>query len=125
MNKTESLLQASENIRQALLNNDPAALVNLISDDYCGIDPNGGEQDRDMMLEAYGPDGVQLETFETSDVTTRVLGDVGLVMGVGVINGSYEEHRFEHNLRFLDVYVHQDSVWRLCVSQVTEIKTEE
>jgi ketosteroid isomerase-like protein len=123
LNTIEDLLEACEGIRQALLNNDVAALVQLVADDYCGFDPNGGKQDRAMMLQAYGPGGVQLDTYETIDVTTRVLGDVGLVMGVGTLSGRYGEHQFEHSLRFLDVYVHRGSAWLLSVSQVTELKT--
>jgi hypothetical protein len=54
-------------------------------------------------------------------VATRIVGDVGLVMGLGTLSGTYGEHQFEHELRFLDVYVRRGSTWRLSVSQVTEV----
>lgn len=123
MTRAEDLLRAFENTRQALLRNDAVALARLLADDYCGVDPSGGKQDRTMMLHAYGPGGVQLHSYEASDVTTRIVGDVGLVMGVGTLSGSYGEHRFEHTLRFLDVYVYRASTWRLSVSQVTEVRS--
>ena len=122
MKNSEDLLEAFKGIRSALLNNDPDALAELVAEDYCGFDPNGRKNDRELMLQAYGPGGVQLETYETSDVTTRIIGDVGLVMGIGTLNGKYGEHEFGHNLRFLDVYVHHGGSWRLLVSQVTEMK---
>ena len=121
MTRTEDLLRAIEDTRQALLSNDAVALTRLLADDYCGVDPNGSRQDRAMMLQAYGPGGVQLHTYETSDVATRIVGDVGLVMGVGTLSGTYGGCQFEHNLRFLDVYVHSGSTWLLSVSQVTEL----
>jgi len=119
---TEDLLEASAAIRHALLNNDAEALGRLVADDYCGFDPTGGRQDRAMLLEAYGPGGVRLLEFETRDVTTRIVGDVGLVMGLGTLRGSYGDQTFRHDVRFLDVYVHRGSAWLLWVSQVTELQ---
>ena len=119
---SKKLLTAFEGVRTALLNNDSAALIGLVADDYCGFDPNGGRHDRDMMLQAYGPGGVELDTYETGDVTSQVIGDVGLLMGVGKLRGKYGEHQFKHNLRFLDVFVRRGGSWLLLVSQVTEIE---
>jgi len=118
---TEDLLQAAAAIRHALLDNDVDALGRLVADDYCGFDPTGCRQDCPMLLQAYGPGGVQLLKYDTTDVTTRIVGNVGLVMGLGGLMGRYGDHTFEHNLRFLDVYVHRGCAWLLWVSQVTEL----
>ena len=118
---TNELLAAFEGVRSALLRNDSQALTELVADDYRGFDPSGKEHDRNMMLQAYGPNGVDLDVYETRDVTSQVIGEVGLVMGVGKLSGRYEEHEFSHNLRFLDVYVLRGGSWQLLVSQVTEI----
>ena len=74
-----------------------------------------------MLLEAYAPGGVQLLKYKATDVTARIVGDVGLVMGLGALQGRWGGHTFEHTLRFLDVYVHRASAWLLLVSQVTEL----
>ena len=122
MTTTEDLLEASAAIRSALLNNDAEALGRRVADDYCGFDPTGGRQDRAMLLQAYGPGGVRLLEYETRDMTTRIVGDVGLVMGLGTLRGSYADQTFQHDVRFLDVYVHRGSAWLLWVSQVTELQ---
>ncbi len=122
MTLTDSLLQASEAIRHALLHNDTASLGQLLSDDYCGFDPSGTRQSRALMLQTYAPGGVQLHAYETSDIATRIVGDVGLVMGLGTLSGQYGDHRFRHSLRFLDVYVRRGSTWQLSVSHVTELR---
>jgi ketosteroid isomerase-like protein len=121
MDRSETLLVAFAGIRSALLDNDADALRNLVADDYCGFDPTGAKHDRHMLLQSYAPGGVQLTEYEASEVTARVIGDVGLVMGVGSLRGSLDGHHFAHNVRFLDVYVYCDS-WLLTVSQVTELK---
>ena len=123
MTTSEDLLHTTEAIRHALLCNDVDALLLLLAEDYCGFDPAGNRQDRSVLLQAYGPGGVQLSEFETSDVTTQLLGDVGLVMGLGVLSGRYHDHHFEHHLRFLDVYVRRGHAWLLLVSQVSELRT--
>ena len=74
-----------------------------------------------MLIQAFGSGGVRLLKYETSDVTTRIVGDVGLVMGLGTLDGTYGGHHFQHNLRFLDVYVHRGGAWLLSASQVTEL----
>jgi hypothetical protein len=125
LNATQDLLEASDRIRRALLDNDADALRQLVADDYSGIGPDGDEHDRAVMLQAYGPGGVRLDNYETRDVTTRIVGDVGLVMGVGTLSGRHGDHRFEHRLRFLDVYVYRGSTWLLSVSQVTALRSGE
>ena len=125
MKTTEGLLEAFERIRHGLLNNDTDLLSRLVADDYRGFDPNGGEHDRAVLLQVYSPGGVQLHSYDTSEVTTRIVGDVGLVMGVGALSGRHDEQQFEHRLRFLDVYEYSGSDWLLLVSQVTEMTSGE
>jgi len=121
MGAESELVDAFERVRRALLANDATALGHLVAEDYRGFDPSGQRHDRNLLLEAYGPGGVRLETYDTMDVETRVIGDVGLVMGLGSLRGGYGDQVFEHSLRFLDVYVRRDAKWRLYVSQVTEV----
>ena len=124
MDRNQTLLEAFAGIRRALLENDADALGELVAHDYCGFDPTGAKHDRKILLQSYGPGGVHLNDYETGEVTTRIIGDVGLVMGVGSLRGNYGGQQFVHHLRFLDVYVHCGS-WRLSVSHVTEIKLNE
>ena len=121
MESSKTLLEAFVSIREALLNNNVDALGELLAEDYCGFDRTGIEHDRDLMIQAYCPGGVQLDTYEASEITTRIIGDVGLIMGIGSISGTYGGQQFEHDLRFLDVYVRRGS-WQLSVSHVIELK---
>jgi ketosteroid isomerase-like protein len=120
----EELLVAADAVRRALLGNDVDALTRLVAEDYCGFDPSGSGNDRKRLLEAYAPGGVRLLAYETRDVAARVVGEVGLVMGLGRLSGRFGDQPFEHNLRFLDVYVRRDAAWLLLVSQATERPAE-
>ncbi len=108
-------------IQQAMLSNDAGPLHDHVAKDYRGVDAGGRVHDRDLMLSAYGPDGVDLDTFEVSEVETMAWEDTVLVTGNAWIRGTYGDIDFEHRLRFLDVYAHRDASWRLVASQVTDI----
>ena len=117
----ERLLSTFEKFKEALLGSDVQALRAMIADDYLGFDPQGRPQDRAMILEAYRPGGVRLDSYDVEDCETRITGNVGIITGTGRIHGTYGAQQFEHRVRFLDLYVHKSGRWQLYVSQVTPL----
>ena len=115
------VLRIFEEIRHAMLNNDIAPLESHVAEDYQGCDAGGRVHGRDLFLEAYGPGGVELETFEASEVETTSWSDTVLVRGAALIRGRYGEYDFEHTLRFIDVYGRREETWRLVASHVCDI----
>ena len=124
MNPESEVLAIFSTIQQAMLSNDAETLVRYVAKDYRGVDANGRTHGRDLMVSAYGPGGVDLDTFEVSDVQTTAWEGTVLVSGVAWIHGIYGSIEFEHRLRFLDVYAQRDESWRLVASQVTDIVEE-
>jgi ketosteroid isomerase-like protein len=116
-----SLLETSDKIREALFANDVKALDQLMADEYVGYDPLGNPQDKAMSLEAYQAGGAKLDKYDVEDVEARVIGEVGIVSGKGHIHGTFSESEFEHDLRFLDLYIHREGRWQLYLSQVTPL----
>ena len=121
MSSEEQLMQSFERFRKALFDCDADALREMIAEDYRGFDPQGQLQDKRMTLEAYCPGGVKLDRYDVEDLETRIIERVGIITGTGRIQGRYADSVFEHHVRFLDVYVHEDGRWRLYVSQVTPL----
>jgi ketosteroid isomerase-like protein len=117
----EKLLKAFERLREALFECDVKALEELIAEDYTAYDPHGNPQDLKMTLEAYQPGCVQLDRYDIEDVETRIIGEVGIITGKGYIHGTFADAEFEHDLRFLDLYIKRDGCWRLYLSQVTPL----
>jgi hypothetical protein len=117
----ERLLSAFERFRKALFDSDVEALRDLIAEDYQGFDPQGRPQSKQMILEAYRPGGVALDRYDVEDITTRIIGDVGIVTGTGRVEGRYAEFRFAHHVRFVDLYVHRGGRWQLYLGQVTPL----
>ncbi len=123
MSDKASLLAAFDKLRTALHTNDVKVLNMLIAEDYVGFDPRGNPQDKIMTVDAYKPGATKLDKYSLDGVTTSVIGSVGIISGKGYIHGKYADYEFEHNLRFLDIYVHRQGRWQLYLSQVTPLGT--
>ena len=122
MSSEEQLMQTFERFRKALFDCDTGALRELIAEDYRAYDPQGRLQGKKMILEAYCPGGVKLDRYDVEDLEIRVIEKVGIITGTGRIQGTYGGSAFAHHVRFLDVYLYRDGLWRLYVSQVTPLE---
>ena len=116
-----TLLDAARRLAEAERRGDVGALEQLIGADYTGYDPAGRHQDRAGILRAYADGRVRLATLGQSELTARVVGDVGLVTGVSAFQGRQGDDPFDFRLRFLDVYTWRDSRWQLIASQDTRL----
>ena len=66
------------------------ALEQLIGADYTGYDPSGRHQDRAGVLRAYANGRVRVATLAQTELSARVVGEVGLVTGVSAFRGTRE-----------------------------------
>ena len=121
MSSEEQLLLTFERFRKALFDSDTQALREMIVEDYQGFDLHGQPQDMKMILVAYCPGGVKLDSYDVEDLDTRIIGNVKIITGKGRIQGAYGGDNFGHHVRFLDLYVQRDGLWRLYMSQVTPL----
>ena len=122
MSENENLLDTFNKLRDALFSCDVQMLKELMAEDYVGYDPHGNPQDLKMTLEAYQPGGTKLDTYDVEEIETRVIGEVGIITGKGYIHGTFAGCEFEHNLRFIDLYILREGRWKLYLSQVTPIE---
>ena len=83
--------------------------------------PGAARQRREQHLAAYGPGGVSLHTFDVSELHATAWTDTVLLTGVALIRGAYQDQKFEHQLRFLDVYRYGAAGWQLVASSATDI----
>ena len=76
---------------------------------------------RDLIFQFYKPGGVKLDKFDTEELNIDVIGDVGLISGIGIVHGRYMGEEFGHRIRFLDVYLFRNSKWECYRSHATEL----
>jgi ketosteroid isomerase-like protein len=116
-----SLLDAARRLADAERRGDVGALEELIGADYAGYDPAGRHQDRALVLRAYADGRVRVTTLGQTELSARVVGEVGLVTGVSEFQGRQGDEPFDFRLRFLDVYAWRDGRWQLVASQDTRL----
>lgn len=107
--------------RDALMANDTDALDGLMTKGYRAYNLRGELEGRELVLETYGPGTTTLDTWEVSDLQVEVFTEIGILTGKGFLAGSWNGQGWSHHLRFCDVYVREDGVWRLHLSQATEM----
>jgi ketosteroid isomerase-like protein len=121
MDKEKELLDAFHRFQNALVANDIQELDRLIAPDYRGFSLRGELEDRDAVLRAWKPGGVSMEDFSYTDLRVDIRGDVGILTGRGFVGGTYQGHRWEHNLRFCDLYSKTEEGWKIFLSHSVEL----
>ena len=121
MKSEDEVLRSFDSIRKALMSNDVSSLETLFAHDYRGFNLRGGVDNRDLILQAYQPGNVKLDTFDVEEKRVEVIGDVGIVTGCGYLHGSYGGETWEHHIRFLDIFINREGRWLYYLSQGTEI----
>ena len=121
MTPKEEVLQACNKFKDALFDGDYDSLNELLCQDYRSFNLAGQVEYRDLVLEVYGKNKVQLDKFDVSDMNIDVFENIGIVTGKGYIRGRFKNEVWEHDLRFCDIYVKRESKWQLFFSQGTPI----
>jgi ketosteroid isomerase-like protein len=124
MSREEALMATFHEFQDALFASDVEALDRILAQDYRGYNLRGDLEGREVVLGAYAPGGVSLETFEVRDLQVDVIGEVGIFTGTGYIAGSYDGESWEHHLRFCDIYVDRSGAWKLLLSHATPTESD-
>jgi uncharacterized protein (TIGR02246 family) len=107
--------------REAWLAGDAAALDRIHADDYTAI-PNIGtvstkaEVMADVRLGAF-----RYSRMEHSEMTVRVYGTTGVVVGRTINEGHRGERDVSGDFRYTRIYVKRDGRWRAVLAQYTRI----
>jgi len=124
MKNTEGLIIAFEELKNALRACNLGKLEEIILEDYRGFSLHGTIEIKDDILMYFKPGYIKLSKYKVLEVEYEVFSEIGIVSGKGVIEGSYEEHKFKHKVIFVDIFKYENDNWRYFKSQVTETQSE-
>jgi hypothetical protein len=124
MKNTEGLIKSFDKLKNALKTCDTKCLNQMILEEYKGFSLNGTIEVKDDILMFFKPGGIKLSKYEVLEVEYEVFNEIGIVSGKGFISGSYDGHKFQHKVLFMDIFKYVDGNWRYFKSQVTEIQSE-
>ena len=104
------VLKVEDAFRLAKLQNDTAALSEIVADEYSGVNQYGHRRDKAEVIELFRTFKISSLTRAEADV--RIAGDVAIVVGSQTeVNPAGKER-----LMFTRVYVRRDGRWRLLSS---------
>jgi hypothetical protein len=121
MSNKEELLAEFEALRKALIECNTSELNSIIAEDYSGFSLNGTIEAKKDIISNFKPGGIKISTYEVSDLEYKVISEIGIVRGEGIIEGSYLEFEFKHKVLFTDIFKLENDTWKYYRSQVTEI----
>lgn len=101
---------------------DKDMLDRIYSNDYVAITSNGGNTTKKEILDFF-PRPQIFETHRSGDITVRVFGDTAIVTG-RLRRKFYKDIKpgGEDYLRYTNIYVKQQGLWKIVAAQFTWIK---
>ena len=102
-------------------NRDEAVLNRVLADDFIFTDDEGQTFNKAQYVEA-ATKTIKVESYSLDDLTTRVYGDTGVVVGRWTGKFTIDGKPSGGDFRFTDTFVKRQGRWRVIASQDTRIK---
>jgi ketosteroid isomerase-like protein len=113
----EALIRLEQRWIEALERRDAAAVATILADDFVDTTYRGQRRTRSEALAGLTSPSRARTTQELSDLEARVYGATGIVRGVNTVTGRNPD--FSVRLRFTDVFVKNNGVWKAVSAQET------
>src|SRR5947207_2062735 len=115
-----SLRELNRQWSEAAKNRDKIALERLLDDQFMST-ANGGQvsNKRQWIDSMMGP--VKVESYSLDDVTVRVFGDTGVVIGRWIGKFTVEGKTMGGTYRFTETYIRIAGAWKAVAAQQTRI----
>jgi ketosteroid isomerase-like protein len=123
----QQVRKAEEERRQAILHNDIKALDSLMAPEYTSIfSLTGGRvTTKAEELAVDQPGSRKVESWDSTEVSIQIYGDVGLVIGLGELNDVLKGERRHIRFRYTHVWVKRNGSWQLVHRHTTRVATME
>jgi ketosteroid isomerase-like protein len=117
------VLQADAGRIKALLENDFAALEQLLSDDLTYVHSNGMLDTKESYIGSLRAGNSRYLTMDMSEVAVRALGDTALINAKFNARVQVRDHEVNPRARVLIVYAKRDGRWQMIAWESTSIAT--
>ncbi len=111
-----SLIDAHHTRLRALLDGDVATLSTVVGEDLVFVSPYGKTQTRPEVFTAFQSGALKIERMESSDISTRIYGDIGILIYKADTKMVDGDVTVEGMTRSTTVYAGRSDGWQL-VSQ--------
>ena len=118
----EILRGIEEQLARAWVEKDKPFIESILADDWSVTDLTGHVLSKTQVLEeVFGSEDRKVVSMRIDDLNVRSFGDWAIVTGRTRAAGEYRGEVAEVALRFTDVFVCRNGIWKVVVSQATLI----
>jgi ketosteroid isomerase-like protein len=123
----QQVRKVEEERRQAILGGDTKALGSLMAPEYTAVfSLTGGRvTTKADELAMDQPRARKVESWNPTDVSIRIYGDVGLVIGLAEVTDLLKGERRHIRFRYTHVWVKRNGSWQLVHRHTTRVATIE
>jgi uncharacterized protein (TIGR02246 family) len=117
-----AVVDAMENLKQAVLAGDTGELARIWTDDYTFINPQGAIVTKAQRLANFASGNTNVGVIDNErEITVRLYGDAAIVQNLSTLRGTFSGQPTETDLRGTFVWVRRDGRWRLTTNQLTPV----
>jgi ketosteroid isomerase-like protein len=113
MNAAADIERLEEQLRQAMLTSDCAALDQLLSDELVFTNQSGLRLSKQDDLAAHASRTLEVERLEFSDQDIRVLGTTAIVCVVTAVQGRYLKQPFSGTFAYTRLWLQSAGQWQI------------
>lgn len=117
-----SLIAAHETRLKALLAGDLAVLKTVVGEDMIFISPTGGITTRADVIDKVTAGTMQILRMDASDISTRIYGDIGILIYKADGMARDGEATVEGITRSTTVYAFRDGGWQMISQHQSRIE---
>lgn len=120
--RVSAVIAAERRWVQAHRQLDLAVIEQMMAPEYIRVEPDGGVQTRDDVIESYQSGDRHWQWAESDQYRVRLLGDCALLFGRWRAKGVNQGELFDYSARFLAVYVERGGEWLLVGDHSTPLE---
>jgi ketosteroid isomerase-like protein len=118
----QALMDLENRISAAYRAGDADFVAKALDETYTLTNSHAKVSHRPDDLEELRKHDPRYDVFDTHDMTARVYGDAGVVIGVVSLKGTSGGTAFDVDMRFTDTFVRRGGEWKMVAAQVTRIE---
>lgn len=117
----ESIRQVEHHRLQAMIHLNFAALDSILAEELTYTHTNGRVDGKSQLLSAMRSGSLRYESIEFVEAQIRIYGAAAVVTGTASMKVKTGNQQLSFQARFTDVYVKQNSLWKMIAWQSTRI----
>lgn len=121
MEQMNTIQEAEERLRLAMLAGDVSVLDELLADELQAVGPDGRMMGKADDLAAHRASTVRFTTLMPLDTTTQQLPDVAIVFVRMAVTGFFREEPFAGHYRYTRVWRWQTKSWQVVAAHISPV----